>query len=256
MGRAVVRRPGLLLMDEPMSNLDAKLRTELRAELHLMQRRLDVTTVYVTHDQVEAMSLGDRVAVMRRGRIVQCAPPQHLYRHPRDVFVAQFVGSPAMNLLRGALVRDDAGLAALTGTYRIPLDGASWRWPDLDRHVGHEVIVGIRPESFLPDPEGELVLSVLRVESLGAAELVHAQVDAPVHHESEVVADGGDAADGVIGDEDDVAAGDTGEVEQIVVALEGHAATGLWRPLRLRVATDEIQLFDPATGEALPAIDR
>src|SRR5438445_3102860 len=138
MGRAIAREPKAFLMDEPLSNLDAKLRVGMRASLAQLHDRLRVTTVYVTHDQVEAMTLGQRVAVMRDGRLLQVDTPQRLYRAPRDLFVAAFIGSPAMNLVDAAI---EGGHAAF-GRFRIPLDPVR-RPPDADR-----VVLGIRPEAF------------------------------------------------------------------------------------------------------------
>jgi len=248
MGRAMVRRPDLMLMDEPMSNLDAKLRNDLRAELHTMQRRLDVTTVYVTHDQVEAMSLGDRVAVMRAGRIVQCASPIEIFQRPADTYVAQFMGSPPMNLLGATVVRDGSGAGLQIGRYRVSLDEHAWRWPDLDRLMGHEVIVGIRPEAFHRDPLGEFELSVQFHEQVGAIQWVHALIDAPViravgtagdeYHDAGLPADGQDI-DG------------SGHAATIVATVDGHDIVNRWAPLRLSVDVGQIHLFDSETGAAI-----
>ncbi|HKI23431.1 MAG TPA: ATP-binding cassette domain-containing protein, partial [Gaiellaceae bacterium] len=122
MGRAIVRQPAAFLMDEPLSNLDAKLRVQMRAEISKLQRAIGVTTIYVTHDQVEAMTMGDRVAVMRKGQLQQVAPPQELYDRPLNLFVGGFIGSPAMNLVEGKLVRENGGLVAALGDARLKLD--------------------------------------------------------------------------------------------------------------------------------------
>ena len=122
MGRAIVRQPAAFLMDEPLSNLDAKLRVQMRAEISKLQRNIGVTTIYVTHDQVEAMTMGDRVAVMRKGQLQQVAPPQELYDRPLNLFVGGFIGSPAMNLVEGRLVRENGGLVAALGDARLELD--------------------------------------------------------------------------------------------------------------------------------------
>jgi multiple sugar transport system ATP-binding protein len=175
MGRAIVRNPQAFLMDEPLSNLDAKLRVGMRASLAQLHGELGVTTVYVTHDQVEAMTLGQRVAVMRDGRILQVDTPQRLYERPRDVFVAGFIGSPAMNLVDAAIDGDDV----LVGRLRIPLDPA--RRP---RGVTEgDVVLGIRPETFedaafaaaeLPTFEVDVVV----LEELGSDAHVFFPVDA------------------------------------------------------------------------------
>ena len=225
-----MRQPDLLLMDEPMSNLDAKLRTALRSEVLMLQRRLGITTVYVTHDQVEAMALGDRVAVMRNGRIVQCGPPVDVYRWPKDTFVAQFIGSPPINLLAGRVVDDDAGVGLSVGSHLISLTDVEASWIGLDGRVGQEIIVGIRPDAFRRDPNGEFVLSVRFHEQLGTTQWVHADIDAPVI----------DTAD------TEKPAGPT-----LVAALEGRGQVSLWEPLRLGVDHRQIHLFDPVTGLAL-----
>jgi multiple sugar transport system ATP-binding protein len=184
MGRAIVRRPQAFLMDEPLSNLDAKLRVQTRAEIARLQDELGVTTIYVTHDQIEAMTMGDRVAVMRKGELQQVAPPQELYDRPVNVFVAGFIGSPAMNLLQGRLEREGEGLVAHVGPHRLAVpDELRRERPALERHVGRDVIVGIRPED-LEDPaaaegptdqriRGRVVLR----ESLGSEVMVHLTVE-------------------------------------------------------------------------------
>ena len=175
MGRAIVREPQAFLMDEPLSNLDAKLRVGMRASLAQLHQQLGVTTVYVTHDQVEAMTLGQRVAVMRDGHILQVDTPQALYEHPRDLFVAGFIGSPSMNLVEANI---DGGEVAF-GQFRVPLDPT--RRPD---ETGSDrVILGIRPEAFediafappeLPTIEAEVVV----LEELGSDAHVFFRVEA------------------------------------------------------------------------------
>ncbi len=174
MGRAIVRQPQAFLMDEPLSNLDAKLRVGMRASLAQLHRQLGVTTVYVTHDQVEAMTLGQRVAVMRDGRILQVDAPQRLYEEPRDVFVAGFIGSPAMNLVEAVLDGDDV----VAGSLRIPLAAA--RRPAAS---SGRVVLGIRPEAFedaaFASPElPTLDVGVAVVEELGSDAHVFFPVDA------------------------------------------------------------------------------
>jgi multiple sugar transport system ATP-binding protein len=149
MGRAIVREPAAFLMDEPLSNLDAKLRVQMRAEVSRLQHALQVTTIYVTHDQVEAMTMGDRVAVMRKGELLQVASPQELYDHPVNLFVGGFIGSPAMNLLEASLERSNGELRAVIGDQQITLDPEllSAR-PGLRRFEGRKVILGVRPEDL------------------------------------------------------------------------------------------------------------
>src|SRR5436190_4430504 len=184
MGRAIVREPQVFLMDEPLSNLDAKLRVQMRAEISRIQRQLAVTTVYVTHDQVEAMTMGDRVAVMRKGVLQQFDVPQHLYERPANLFVASFIGSPAMNVLEGSLERAGDALTCRVGAAVLPLppEVQSAR-PELAQNVGKPIAVGIRPEA-LDEPGGSdgdgarLRGRVQAVEALGPEQLVHIEVDA------------------------------------------------------------------------------
>jgi multiple sugar transport system ATP-binding protein len=188
MGRAIVREPQAFLMDEPLSNLDAKLRVQMRAEIARIQRDLGTTTIYVTHDQVEAMTLGDRVAVMRKGLLQQVANPQVLYDHPVNLFVAGFIGSPAMNLLTGKVESiDDDRVTFSIGSQRLtaPAELLAHR-PALRGYAGREVVVGVRPEDMEDATlvrgatEGaRLVSTVELVESMGSEVLVHFDLDAP-----------------------------------------------------------------------------
>ena len=147
MGRAIVREPRAFLMDEPLSNLDAKLRTQMRAEISLLHKELRVTTLYVTHDQVEAMTLGQRVAVLRRGELLQVAGPQELYDRPVNLFVAGFIGSPAMNFVEGEIERADGALAVKIGAHHLAVDERERALATgLDAYAGRKLIVGVRPE--------------------------------------------------------------------------------------------------------------
>jgi multiple sugar transport system ATP-binding protein len=187
MGRAIVRQPSAFLMDEPLSNLDAKLRVQMRAEISELQRNLGVTTIYVTHDQVEAMTMGDRVAVMRKGELQQAAEPQELYDHPVNLFVAGFIGSPAMNMLEATLQRDNGTMKVVSGSIEIPLgDETLSQRPALRGYEGRQIVLGIRPED-LEDyglagetaHGGRLKGTVTLREALGAELMVHFAVDAP-----------------------------------------------------------------------------
>jgi multiple sugar transport system ATP-binding protein len=192
LGRAIVRDPAAFLMDEPLSNLDAKLRVEMRAYLARLHQELGTTTVYVTHDQTEAMTMGDRVAVMRDGRLAQCGPPQALYDEPADLFVAGFMGSPAMNLLRARLAGVSGGdgqptaYDVLVGEQRLRLpQSVLAARPALATYAGREIVIGVRPESVAQSPNGPvagrtLELDVALTEALGSDLLVHADVDAPL----------------------------------------------------------------------------
>jgi multiple sugar transport system ATP-binding protein len=185
MGRAIVREPQVFLMDEPLSNLDAKLRVQMRAEILRIQRQLSVTTVYVTHDQVEAMTMGDRVAVLRRGVLQQFEPPQRLYEQPANMFVASFIGSPAMNMLEAKLERDGDGLVCRVGsaTLRLPASVLSAR-PALAGYGGRSIAVGIRPEALdhagrTNGDDGDRLRGIVRVvEALGPEQLAHVEVEA------------------------------------------------------------------------------
>jgi sn-glycerol 3-phosphate transport system ATP-binding protein len=168
MGRAIVREPKLFLFDEPLSNLDAKLRVQMRAEIRRLQRRLGVTSLYVTHDQVEAMTLGDRLLVLHQGRPVQCATPMEIFERPADTYVAGFIGTPAMNFLDGTLTRDGGGVRLASGEIAFT-DGARPGAP------GREVTIGLRPEHARLDPGGiEMPLEL--VEPLGTETLAHGKL--------------------------------------------------------------------------------
>ena len=187
MGRAIVRQPQAYLMDEPLSNLDAKLRVHMRAEIAGLQNELGVTTIYVTHDQVEAMTMGDRVAVMRKGEIQQVAPPQELYERPVNLFVGGFIGSPAMNLVEASIERTNGRLAVQVGEHPITLgDELLTRRPALEAYVGRKVVVGVRPENLEdsalePDtPEDQRMRGVVVLrEPLGSEIVAHFTVEAP-----------------------------------------------------------------------------
>jgi multiple sugar transport system ATP-binding protein len=187
MGRAIVREPLAFLMDEPLSNLDAKLRVEMRAEIARIQRDLQVTTIYVTHDQVEAMTLGDRVAVMRDGVLQQVDRPQGLYDRPANLFVAEFIGSPAMNLVGADVVRSDGGFSVQFGENRLRLDDETLAdRPALPSFEGKRIIVGIRPDdledaSLVPGASDDRRFSaVVDIrEDMGSEVFVHFAVDAP-----------------------------------------------------------------------------
>jgi multiple sugar transport system ATP-binding protein len=254
MGRAIVREPAAFLMDEPLSNLDAKLRVAMRAEIARLQADLGVTTIYVTHDQIEAMTMGDRVAVMRRGELQQVAPPQELYDRPVNVFVGGFIGSPAMNLLQGRLEdADGSGLILHLGGQTLALDRELLEFrPALRAWVGRELIAGIRPED-LHDAALErdgaddrrLRLQVQLREALGSEVIVHARVNARRAHTEQIeeltedlgvrTLDGGEASDG--------AAGTT-----IVGRLSPHSAVREGESAEVVVDTRQLHFFDPETG--------
>jgi multiple sugar transport system ATP-binding protein len=171
LGRAIVRQPQVFLFDEPLSNLDAKLRLQMRREIANLHHRLGATMIYVTHDQVEAMTLGDRVVVLDRGRVQQAAPPLELYDRPRNVFVAGFIGSPAMNLVPGNFVREGSlEFQARGKAFSLPL---SDRWTRVAPASGTRIVLGIRPEDLRPVPDGGFPVKVELAEPLGNEVLVH-----------------------------------------------------------------------------------
>jgi multiple sugar transport system ATP-binding protein len=218
LGRAIVREPQVFLMDEPLSNLDAKLRVQTRAEIARLHQRLGVTTVYVTHDQVEAMTMGERIAVMSEARLQQVGSPQELYDHPDNRFVAGFIGSPSMNFLEVDVTRDGD---------KVQLKGDGIDIPLPDRFVasfksfsGNKLLVGVRPEHLdvaAPDPSGKLAGTADVVEYLGNEELIHLSV-------------GGHDIVALIGSEHRVKPGDQ---------------------LELYVSIDKVHLFNPETTDAL-----
>ena len=187
MGRAIVREPQAFLMDEPLSNLDAKLRVQMRAEISSLQDELGVTTVYVTHDQIEAMTMGDRVAVMRKGLLEQVAPPQELYDHPVNLFVGGFIGSPTMNMMEATVEEGGDGLVMAIGEQRLTLAPEALELhPALRQYVGRTVVLGVRPENLedatiateMPTDQrlrGKLMLR----EALGSEIIAHFEIEAP-----------------------------------------------------------------------------
>jgi multiple sugar transport system ATP-binding protein len=254
MGRAIVREPAAFLMDEPLSNLDAKLRVQTRAEIKKLQDDLGTTTIYVTHDQVEAMTMGDRVAVMRKGELQQVDQPQQLYDRPVNLFVGGFIGSPAMNLVEATLERTDGRLAARAGSQRIALgeETLSAR-AGLESYEGRDVILGIRPEdledaSLEPDASGEQTLEgeVELTEALGSEVMVHFSIDANPAITDEVRELQEDA-----GTEDALGtpAQEEGGGRTIMVGRFG-ARSKASKGDRVRVAVDTraLHFFDPGTG--------
>ena len=236
MGRAIVREPIAFLMDEPLSNLDAKLRVTMRAELARLHERLGVTTIYVTHDQIEAMTLGQRVAVMRDGVIQQVDAPQALYLRPDNLFVAAFIGSPAMNLVEATI---SGGTASFAG-WELALDPA--RRPEREGRV----ILGIRPEAFedaaFADPALPTVdVDVLVLEELGSDTHVIFPIDAPRVEAEDLRA----AAD----HEEDALLADDRSLFNARVASRTEAEPG--SPLRLALEPGSLYFFDPDTGASL-----
>ncbi|WP_436792827.1 ABC transporter ATP-binding protein [Actinospongicola halichondriae] len=252
MGRAIVRQPSAFLMDEPLSNLDAKLRVQMRAEISALQRQLGVTTLYVTHDQVEAMTMGDRVAVLKSGRLQQCAEPQTLYDNPANVFVAGFIGSPKMNLFKSQLVRQaDGALDLAFGPQKLRLTAAqAAEWPSIADVPEGDITVGIRPEALVhaPNamPEESIDITADVVEMLGPETLVH--FAAPVEQASDAdVRDRAQADDAM--DEDASILVDKGSMV-MCARLVPPVRLAAGSPIRLKVDTQHLYLFD-ANGDVV-----
>jgi multiple sugar transport system ATP-binding protein len=253
MGRAIVRQPRAFLMDEPLSNLDAKLRVQMRAEIARLQRSLGVTTIYVTHDQTEAMTLGNRVAVLQHGVLQQVAPPQELYLRPANLFVASFIGSPAMNLLEATVERGEGGPQVCFGTHRLSVAEQVFRdHPDLEGYVGRKVILGIRPEhledaALVPSASPGSVIDVqveLR-EELGSEVDLHCKVGVeplhPVVGDDEAGLAEGDPEDGVV----------AALAATIVARLDPKTTLRESDSAKVHVDLTALHFFDPETGASL-----
>jgi multiple sugar transport system ATP-binding protein len=251
MGRAIVREPSVFLMDEPLSNLDAQLRVHTRAEIGRLQRQLGITTIYVTHDQVEAMTMSDRVAVMRNGKLQQFAPPQEVYARPVNAFVGGFIGSPAMNFLEGMLHRANGDISVLLGNQHLTLDASILdRRPSLGAYGEGRVIVGIRPESIqdaalVPDSPRDHVLhgTVELREALGPELFVHFTVPHVELADTEAIADL-PRDTGTVGTNADAGAMVVGRFSAHSEAREGGAVDAV-------VDTSELHFFDPETGAGI-----
>jgi len=235
-GRALVREPQAFLMDEPLSNLDAKLRVQMRAELISLHHRLGITTIYVTHDQTEAMTLGDRVVVLNKGVVQQVDTPERLYRQPTNTFVAGFIGSPAMNFIIGHLNQDDLAL----GNTHVQLPERVRR--NLARTSG-EVIAGIRPEDFSITANGATTDSfqarIEITEALGPETLVHLRAEnLEIAHLGERAAQSEDEQRSELSD-------------ALVVRFDSNTEVRTGQAVRLNVNPDRVQLFDPESGNSL-----
>jgi multiple sugar transport system ATP-binding protein len=256
MGRAIVRKPQAFLMDEPLSNLDAKLRVQMRSEIARIQSDLGVTTIYVTHDQIEAMTMGDRVAVIRKGELQQVDTPQTLYEHPNNLFVAGFIGSPAMNLVDGQLEADGDRLDVKLAEFLLPVppEVVAAR-PRLRNYVGRTVVVGLRPEdmedaSLVADapPERRIKATVDLIEALGSDVVIHFRIAAPpalTEDAKELASDVGQEALEKVTQE---AAG--GE-STIVARLNPRTRANKGEEIELVVDTSRLHFFDPEDGSAV-----
>jgi multiple sugar transport system ATP-binding protein len=257
MGRAIVRDPAVFLMDEPLSNLDAKLRVQVRTEIARLQRQLGTTTIYVTHDQTEAMTMGDRVAVMREGALQQVASPEVLYDAPDNTFVAAFIGSPAMSLLEGRIERVDSGIGVRLGSQLLPLPpSVSERRPALAGYVDRPVVVGLRPE-HLDDGEvgrregdvtAPLDVHVELRESLGSEVLLHVSLDARPALTEETRTIAADVDDDAVASlERQVSSGRAA----VIARVDPRSHLRPDADVQLAVRTDALHFFDPEDGRAI-----
>jgi multiple sugar transport system ATP-binding protein len=253
MGRAIVRQPQAFLMDEPLSNLDAKLRVQMRAEIAGLQRTLGVTTIYVTHDQVEAMTMGDRVAVMRKGQLQQVADPQTLYDNPVNLFVGGFIGSPSMNMVEATLARQNGGMVAKVGEQQVVVDAHTLSArPALAGFEGKDVVLGIRPEdledaALAPDTPGDHRLkgTVTLTEALGSEIMVHFAVEASQAATEEMRELAKD-----VGDERVVAQIEEGgaPTAAFVGRFGARSRVKIGDPLEIAIDSRALHFFDPETG--------
>ncbi|MDR8412624.1 sn-glycerol-3-phosphate ABC transporter ATP-binding protein UgpC [Nonomuraea sp. 3-1Str] len=251
MGRAIVREPQAFLMDEPLSNLDAKLRVSMRASLNTLHERLGVTTVYVTHDQVEAMTLGDRVCVLRDGLLQQVDTPQNLFDKPVNLFVAGFMGSPSMNFATAELVRDDNGAAVTFADIRLSIPDSTFTdKPGLDKFIGKKIILGIRPSDFEDaasagsHANGWATLPVKAevTEELGSEINVLFLIDAPPVEHKDTVA----AADQ--GDDDEAALPLVGDKSLWTARVNARSHVRPGQSIDLVLDTHNLHFFDPTSG--------
>jgi multiple sugar transport system ATP-binding protein len=250
MGRAIVREPNAFLMDEPLSNLDARLRVQMRAEIARIQKMAGVTTIYVTHDQVEAMTMGDRVAVMSHGVLQQLGPPRELYHDPANLFVASFIGSPAINLMESKVVSGNNGPELMLGTERNVLpDKFLSHKPAIEAYVGRTVAVGLRPEALIVGPaagpeQTTITGTVALTEDLGASLLVHFDVPVPPP-----LLDG----DGIAVDDDLIDFAHRTDRSRLRATVDGFASVHAGDSVPIAINLDRMHLFDRHTGLAIGA---
>jgi multiple sugar transport system ATP-binding protein len=249
MGRAIVREPAAFLMDEPLSNLDAKLRVQMRAEIAGIQHDLGVTTLYVTHDQVEAMTMGDRVAVMRKGELQQVADPQTLYDRPVNLFVGGFIGSPAMNMIEATLERSNGGFAAKVGDQSVSIEADEVKArPGLAAYAGKQIVLGIRPEdledaALVSDGRAQRLRgNAALTEALGSEIMVHFTIKAR-HAMTEDVRELAED----VGDDRAVEATD-GDTATLVGRFGARSRVRPGQPIEIAVDTRSLHFFDPQTG--------
>jgi multiple sugar transport system ATP-binding protein len=259
LGRAIVREPKAFLMDEPLSNLDAKLRVQMRTEIAKLHNRIGTTTIYVTHDQTEAMTMADRIVVLKDGVVQQVDHPQDMYGHPKNVFVAGFIGSPAMNFIRAKLEKENGGYVATFGKTRLPLskqaiEEAKEKGGDLDQYGGKEVVLGIRPEHIEDsevnddiDTSGGNTMEVEPqvIESMGSEKYLYFEVGeehaADLDSVAEMTDDGGD----------DEGGSPEGGGDMMVARIAAESGARQGKKVRLAMDAEHIRLFDLETEEAI-----
>jgi multiple sugar transport system ATP-binding protein len=262
LGRAIVREPKAFLMDEPLSNLDAKLRVQMRTEIAKLHNRIGVTTIYVTHDQTEAMTMADRIVVLKDGIVQQIASPQQMYDHPVNVFVAGFIGSPAMNFFRAHLERYDGGYAAAFGNTRLKLTKeAIGGHPDVGAYVGKEVVLGIRPEDIedarlveIGDESDCIRITPQVIESMGSEKYVYFGLPRgqTVHLESVEEMTGGTGGGDEGAESQSSGAGSSDDFDELMVArISPESAVREGESVQLAVDASKIHLFDPQTEKAI-----
>jgi multiple sugar transport system ATP-binding protein len=257
LGRAIVREPKAFLMDEPLSNLDAKLRVNMRTEISKLHNRIGVTTIYVTHDQTEAMTMADRIVVLKDGKVQQVDSPQMMYDHPKNVFVAGFIGSPAMNFIRARLEKENGGMVVTFGKTRLPITReligkAKEEGQEPEKYAGQEVILGIRPEhiedsKFAEDEgngENTVEIEPQVIESMGSEKYLYFEVgeEQAAHTESmEAMTDGGDEEGG--------SPEGSGDMMVARVSAESEAKEG--EKMLLSMDASKVRLFDPESEQAI-----
>jgi multiple sugar transport system ATP-binding protein len=255
MGRAIVREPAAFLMDEPLSNLDAKLRVQMRTEISRIQRDLGTTMIYVTHDQTEAMTMGDHVAVLRRGLLQQVASPQELYDRPANLFVAGFIGSPAMNMVNANLVRDNGRARVEFAGLKLELPEATFgERKSLADYAGRELVIGIRPEDIedpeyltAGSPDTRIPVLVDIREAMGSEVYAHFTVDAP----PVVTEDTKELAEDKGLDLTELEGQANAGKASFVARLNPRTSAARGRPMELEVDVRRLHFFDPQTGDAI-----
>ncbi|MBW3589939.1 MAG: sn-glycerol-3-phosphate ABC transporter ATP-binding protein UgpC [Actinobacteria bacterium] len=252
MGRAIVREPAAFLMDEPLSNLDAKLRVQMRTEIAGLHQRLGTTTVYVTHDQVEAVTMADRVAVLRDGMLQQVDTPQRLYDYPVNLFVAGFIGSPAMNMVPARVTSKDSGAVVVFGSHEIKIPAKRLQASKLEEFKDKEVILGIRPEDFedpdlIPERQEEnlLEVKVSLSETLGSETIIYFDVDAPAVLTKDTMDLSSDAS------VEEAAASEPRNESTFTARLNPKTKARGGEAARLAVDASRLYFFDPTTGRVI-----